>query len=111
MDKIKKYQDSIVKVLNPYIKIQYANANLKNRAAYDHEHQQYLIISEGWDRNQHFHSCLIHLEIINEKIWIQCDNTEYGIANELLLSGIPKEDIVLGFQEPVVRQYTGFAVS
>ncbi|BAZ86234.1 XisI protein [Dolichospermum compactum NIES-806] len=37
--------------------------------------------------------------------------TEVGIANELVELGVPKEDIVLGFQLPSVRKYTDFAVS
>ncbi|MEG3439296.1 element excision factor XisI family protein [Pannus brasiliensis CCIBt3594] len=49
-------------------------------------------------------------EIKNAKIWIQHDGTEVGIANELVKLGIPKEDIVLAFHEPLIRQYTGFAV-
>ncbi|MGI0480624.1 XisI protein [Geminocystis sp. CENA526] len=111
MDKLTQYQDIIVKVLNPYLNIQYANINIKNYPAYDHEHQQYLIISQGWQDNKHFHSCLIHLEIIKGKIWIQCDNTEDGIANELVSAGISSKDIILGFHEPSIRKYTGFAVA
>lgn len=42
---------------------------------------------------------------------MQRDGTEDGIANELVQAGIPKEDIVLGFHEPDVRPYTGFAVA
>lgn len=110
MDKLNKYKKNIRSVLSLYLNIKYANANIKNRPVYDNENNQFLIISEGWQGNNHFHSCLIHLEIINEKIWIQCDNTEDGIANDLLKAGIPKEDIVLGFHEPSVRKYTGFAV-
>ena len=51
------------------------------------------------------------MAISNEKIWVQCDNTEDGITKELLSAGIAKEDIVLGFHEPKIRQYTGFAVA
>jgi hypothetical protein len=40
-----------------------------------------------------------------------CNGTEDGITNELLAAGIPQKDIVLGFHEPEVRQYTGFAVA
>jgi hypothetical protein len=53
----------------------------------------------------------IHLEIINGKVWVQYDGTEDGITDELLKAGIPKEHIVLGFHEPEVRPYTGFAIS
>jgi len=50
-------------------------------------------------------------DIIDGKIWIQRDGTEYGIANELVEAGIPKEHIVLGFQSEEVRPYTDFAVA
>jgi hypothetical protein len=111
MDKLENYRQMIRQVLRPYLNISYANANIHNRAAFDAETDQYLIISEGWDKNQHLHSCLIHVEIIAGKVWIQCDNTEEGIANELIATGINQEDIVLGFHEPALRQYTGFAIA
>lgn len=41
----------------------------------------------------------------------QYNGTEIEIASKLVDLGIPKEDIVLAFHEPFVRQYTGFAVS
>jgi XisI protein len=60
----------------------------------------------GWSKDGRIHGCLIH-----GKVWVQRDGTEDGIANELVEAGIPKEDIVLGFHEPDVRPYTGFAVA
>jgi hypothetical protein len=57
------------------------------------------------------HGCLVHINIINNKIWIQRDGTEYGIANELVNAGIPKNQIVLAFQPTDIRQYTEFAVT
>ena len=56
------------------------------------------------------HGCIIHLEIINGKIWIQRDGTEDGIATDLLAAGVPKSDIVLAFHPPEIRQHTDFAV-
>jgi XisI protein len=64
----------------------------------------------GWKNRRRQHGCLLHLDIKNDKIWIQHDGTEIGIANELVKLGVSKEDIVLAFHEPLVRQYTGFAV-
>lgn len=34
------------------------------------------------------------------KIWVQQDGTEVGIANELVELGVPKKDIVSGFNPP-----------
>ncbi|MHC5778538.1 element excision factor XisI family protein, partial [Nostoc sp.] len=45
----------------------------------------------------------------DDKIWIQRDFTEEGIANQLVELGVPTTDIVLGFRSPYVRQFTGFA--
>ncbi|MBD2495095.1 XisI protein [Nostoc sp. FACHB-280] len=109
--RLDNYRNIIRNILKSYLNISYANADIRNRAAFDLENDEYLIISEGWQDKEHLHSCLIHIEIMNGKAWIQCDNTEDGIANELVQAGIPKEDIVLGFHEPDVRQYTGFAVA
>ena len=110
MDRLDSYREIVRTVLGSYIDITYANVDLKNRQVFDQETDRYIILSEGWQQKQHLHSCLIHVEIINNKVWIQLDNTEDGIAEELISAGIPKSDIVLGFHEPEIRQYTGFAV-
>jgi XisI protein len=110
MDRLDSYREIIRAVLGSYVDITYANIDLKNRQIFDRETDRYIILSEGWQKQHHLHSCLIHVEIINNKVWIQLDNTEDGIAEELISAGIPKSDIVLGFHEPEIRQYTGFAV-
>ncbi|NEO72294.1 XisI protein [Moorena sp. SIO3H5] len=111
MDKLENYRQIIRQTLTPYVNIHYSNVNIRNHAAFDRETDQYLIVSEGWNNQEHLHSCLIHVGIINSKIWIKCDNTEDGIANDLVAAGIPKSDIVLAFHPPDVRKFTEFAVS
>jgi hypothetical protein len=57
---------------------------------------------------------LIHnkdLQIRDNKFWIEEDWTEDGIANDLVQAGIPRENIVLAFHEPKMRQYTDFAAT
>jgi hypothetical protein len=111
MDNLNRYRQIIRNTLKPYTEITYANVDVKNRAAFDPETDQYLIISEGWDGMYHLHSVLIHIEIVNAKVWVQYDGTEDGVTEDLLSAGISKEDIVLGFHEPEVRKHTGFAVA
>ena len=111
MDRLEHYRQAISTVLKSYADITYANVNVKNRQVFDLDTDRYIILSEGWNHQRHIHSCLIHVEIIDDKIWIQLDNTEDGITEELIQAGIPKKDIVLGFHEPEIRPYTGFAVA
>ncbi|MBD2653868.1 XisI protein [Synechocystis sp. FACHB-383] len=111
MDILNHYRQIICITLQPYTEINYANVNVRNLAVFDPANDQYAILSEGWEGNRHYHGCLIHIEIREGKIWVQRDGTEDGIANELIANGIPKEAIVLGFQEPSVRPHTGFAIA
>jgi XisI protein len=124
MDQLNKYCQIIRAVLKPYTDISYANVKVKNRAAFDTETDQvknraafdtetdqYIILSEGWKNSRQLHGVLIHVEIMESKVWMQMDGTENGIASELIQFGIPKEDIVLGFHEPSIRPHTGFAVA
>ncbi|NET09834.1 MAG: XisI protein [Merismopedia sp. SIO2A8] len=48
--------------------------------------------------------------LVDGNIWIQDDDTEDDIATDWV-AGVPKEDIVLGFRHPKVRQHTGFAIA
>ncbi|MEL6381237.1 MAG: XisI protein [Cyanobacteria bacterium J06626_18] len=62
----------------------------------------------GWRGIKRDFGCVLHLDIKDGKIWIQHDGTEVGIANQLVKLGVPKQDIVLAFHEPEVRQFTNF---
>ena len=54
---------------------------------------------------------MFHLDIKNGKIWIQRNQTDRQIADELVEMGVPKEDIVLGIQPSYAREHTGFGVA
>lgn len=56
------------------------------------------------------HGCLVHLDIIDGKIWVQRDETEDGVTQDLVAAGIAKDKIVLAFHPADVRQYIGYAV-
>ena len=111
MDTLTKYRDIIKKKLKEYTEIPYAYGDLKCQLIVSDDENNFLLITQGWEDDLRVHGCLVHLEIIERKIWIHRDGLEEGIANELVAAGIPKSDIVLGFHPPDVRQFTEFAVS
>jgi hypothetical protein len=84
--------------------------NLPAKTVFDESSNVFVVIVEGWQDVKRLHGCHAHLEINEGKIWIQLDGTEYGIANELLAAGVPKDRIVLAFKSPQARAITGFAV-
>ena len=111
MDTLDTYRTIIQEVLQEYVKLQYAYGDIQNELIIDREADRYMVVSVGWQGVKRIHGCLIHIDIIQDKVWIQRDGTETGIANDLLAKGIPKDHIVIGFQDPEIRQHTDFAAA
>lgn len=111
MDTLDTYRVIIREVLQEYLKLQYAYGDIQNELIIDCEADRYMIVSIGWQGAKRIHGCLIHIDIIEDKVWIQRDGTETGIANDLLAKGIPKDHIVIGFHDPEVRRHTDFAAA
>lgn len=111
MDKLENFRRIIESVFHEYAAIPYAYGEITCEAILDRQKDSYLLMAVGWKKGRRVHSCLVHLDIIEGKIWIQRDGTEDGIALELEQAGVPKSDIVLAFHEPEVRKYTEYAVA
>ncbi|MEH1851571.1 MAG: XisI protein [Nostoc sp.] len=111
MDTLDNYRKIIEKTLTEYAQLPYAYGELERQLIIDENANHYLLLTLGWENKQRVHGCLVHIDIINDKIWIQRDGTEDGIANEFVNLGIPKDRIVLAFQPAEVRKYTDFAVT
>ena len=111
MDTLDTYHQIIQNVLSEYVHIRYAYGEIQNEAIFDRENGHYLIMSVGWEDVKRIHGCLIHIDLIDDKVWVQRDGTESGITHELVQAGIPKNRIVLGFHEPGVRQYREYAIA
>jgi len=104
------YSEIIRKILLEYLKYDSVDDVIKSSVSFDDEHGNYVLLQAGWRGDDYLQGAVIHIQLIDGKIWIQYDGTEEGVATELVDAGIPKSDIVLGFRHPSVRQYTGFAL-
>ena len=111
METLTRYRQLIRQILAEHTRIPYFYGNIKSVMVFDAESDHYLLMAIGWEDEAHVHDCMIHVDIIDGKFWIQYDGTEYSIAQELLDAGVPKEHIVLGFHSPEMRQYTEFAAA
>ncbi len=110
MEKIESYRQAIRKLLNQYASYQSPYGNVENQVIFDIERDHYQLLRLGWQGKSRVYGCSIHLDIKDEKIWIQQNLTDIDIAEELVSYGVLREDIVLGFQPPYLRQYTDYAV-
>jgi hypothetical protein len=111
MDKLTHYRQAIQEILTAHSQIQPAYGEIQMKLVFDPNHDRYQLLRTGWQEERRVYGTLIHIDLEGNKIWIQYDGTEVGIANELTDRGIPKDDIVLAYHSPFMRQYDGFAIS
>ena len=112
MDQLTDYRTKIKELLTKYLflcKPSYGDVEVEK--IFDTENDHYQIISIGWNNQKRIYNPIMHLDLKNDKIWIQENTTEIDIALELIEMGVPKQDIVIGFHSPKMRQLSGFAVA
>ncbi len=111
MDKKLVYRGYVRRLLESYAHPPDKDGQIETQVVLDEANDHYLLLFVGWRGNERVRGCTLHLDIKDERIWIQYDGTEVGVANELVEMGVPKQDIVLGFRAPARRQYTEFAAA
>lgn len=84
---------------------------IRTEIVIDGDRGHYEIMEVGWSDDKRIHNSIIHIDIIDNKVWLQHNATEIRVAEELVAAGIPRQAIVLGFHPPRVRQFTEYAVA
>jgi XisI protein len=106
MDSLNNYCQLVKQLLTEYSEIPVLDSGTKNETIFDVENDRYMLINTGWFNDRRIHHCVIHIDIIDGRVWIQANNTDRLIAEELVAAGVPAKSIVLGLQPPDVRPYT-----
>ncbi len=119
MDSLEQYRQIICQILTEHTQIPYSEGDIQYETVFDRQQDRYLVMILGREPVPEFsptatrrvHGCLIHVDIIDDKIWIQRDGTYEGVAGELAKAGVPRKNIVLGFRSLELRKDSEFAVS
>ena len=82
MARIETYREAIEAVIRDYASVKPAFGDIDMEAVTDRTHDHYEVMMMGWDNHERVHTSLIHIDIINNKVWIQHDATDVGIADE-----------------------------
>lgn len=91
MDKLAEYGHIIESVLQRYASIPYSHDEIDNRVIVDAERKNFLLMTIGWEGHRRVHGCVVHIQIIDDKIWIQRDGIEDSVTEELEAAGISKD--------------------
>ncbi|MEG5016481.1 MULTISPECIES: XisI protein [unclassified Microcoleus] len=113
MDQLIEYPKLIKRILTEYLELcnnRPSQPDLETFLITDEQNGHYIWMNLGWQKGDRITGITVYVRIRDGKFWIEEDWTEDGIATDLVRAGVPKEDIVLAFHEPAMRQYTDFAV-
>lgn len=111
MDPLDPWRDALERILGEHAALPSSYGDIRSEVLFDRKHDRYLLIDVGWKGYERIHEALIHVDVIEGKLWIQYDGTEDGVATQLVAAGVPHERIVLAFKPPDVRKYTDFAAA
>jgi hypothetical protein len=108
MAQVEQYREIVQDVLRSRA---YSWPDIEGQLIFDTERDHYQLMNVGWQEGwRRVYGTVIHIDIKDDKLWIQWDGTDDAVAEELVERGIPKSDIVIGFHAPYKRQFTEFAV-
>jgi len=99
-------REVIEKVLADYAAVPYAHGDVVTQTVFDRASDHYLLMIVGSENRRRVHGCLVHIDRIADKIWIQADGTEHGMAPALVRGGIPPERIILAFSSDGAYPYS-----
>ncbi len=105
------YVTLIKNILSDYAKSPPIHGQIESQLIFDDERKNYQLMFIGWDTHRRVHSIIIHVRLLNNKVWVEWDGTHESIALLLVEQGVPHEDIVLAFHPPEMRPFTEFAVA
>ncbi|MCK6690989.1 MAG: XisI protein [Thermoanaerobaculia bacterium] len=114
MDKLKIFHAAIVEIMDEYAaerRDSKSYEGLQFDKIIDPQQLHYQFVLLGWNGNERIYNIIFHIDIIDEKIWIQRDNIEESVAVLLNEKGISNQDIVLAYFPESHRKYTEYAVA
>ena len=111
-DKVTHYRQIVLDWLEEFAKGKPANlSEVEQQILADEARGHYALITVGFQGDRHVYLPLFHFDLKPDgKLYLQRNETDRLIADELIEKGVAREDIVLAFHPPELRVHTGFGV-
>ena len=114
MDRLTQYRQAIIEILTEFSNVSKGSTSkeeMEEQLILDTQRDHYQILTIGWNGIKRVYYPVFHIDIKNNKIWVQEDATDFDFVGELEKRGVPKSDIVLAFHSPFKRPLTDYAVA
>lgn len=114
-EKIQRYQTVLIQYLEEMAieRNGIAGDTLEYQVIADQQRNHFQLVRVGWHNRKFNFLVLLHFDINPKtgKIWIQQNNTEWLVADDLQGRGVSSNDMVLGFKPEYIRAMGAFAVN
>ena len=104
MDRTERYRALIKELLTEVAEYTPPTENIRTDICFDDERGHYQIYYIGWENDERILDVIMHMDLIDGKIWVQENATDIGLNEIFFRSGVLYEDIVYGTEPPYVRE-------
>ena len=87
------YQKCVKQLLSEYEPLATERSNVE--LLFDDERMPYLAVRIGWFQQKRIHLCLAHIDITDDAVLVQCNNTEYHFLRTRLVRNRNAVDFAL----------------
>ena len=98
------YKQCVKQVLSKYEALKTDQPDVE--LLFDDKHLRYMAVRLGWQGQRRIHFCLVHIDICDDQVIIQANNTEDMIASLLVAQGVPANKIQLRFLPPGLQKFS-----
>ena len=110
MNQLDRYREIVRHLIEEYASYKPAYGDIRTEAVVDRDHDHYEVMQVGWQGDRRVHGSIIHIDIRDGKVWLEYNGTDARLGEELVAAGIPRSDIVLGFQPVEMRLLSSYGV-
>lgn len=111
MESLEHYRSVIVTLLSDLAETIATDDVVEAVVIADRERDHYQLLYVGWEGEQRIFDTALYIRLRHGKVWIEHNALPERIGEQLVAAGIPREQIVLGFQPPLLRPLTDFAAA
>ncbi len=105
MAKLEKYKKAAREIVEEIYRMIPAEDDVETQMVVDEPGGHFILFSVGWYSKHREYNAFLHLDVKQDgTVWIQHDGTDRKVAYWLIEKGVAKQDIVLGFRQPEVRE-------
>jgi hypothetical protein len=105
-----RYRQLIIQLLMQHLSAP-VNGEVITMPILDQERDHYQLLDIGWDEaGKRVFQPIIHIDLLDGKIWIQENAMDVDIAKDLVAGGVEPLDIVLGLHSRSLRRFSEYGV-